>query len=155
MNVHQKVALFFIRIALGWLFFYAGIAKLLKPGWSAAFYLKDAHTLPGFYHALMNPSILPIINNVVTWGFVLLGISLIVGSFVRLSSYLGAVLMLLLYFPVLQFPYPNANSFIVDEHIVYAAVLIFLGTIRAGRYYGFDEAWARYPWYARLRSIFG
>ncbi|MEK7110690.1 MAG: hypothetical protein AAB867_02460, partial [Patescibacteria group bacterium] len=54
----------------------------------------------------------------------------------------GAVIMILYYLP-LGFPNPNAHSYIVDEHIVYAALLLFFAAVRAGRTWGFDEALRR------------
>lgn len=139
MTKSEKISLFLLRIALGWLFFYAGITKVLDPKWSAAGYLTTAKTFSGFYGWLASPSVLPIVNFVNEWGLTLLGISLILGVFVRLSSILGAAMMLLYYLPILAFPYPNPHSFIVDEHIIYALVLIFFATLRAGRYYGLEN----------------
>src|SRR3989338_4979846 len=39
MTTFQKFSLFLLRIAMGWLMFYAGITKILDPNWSAAEYL--------------------------------------------------------------------------------------------------------------------
>jgi len=119
--------------------FYAGITKILNPTWSAAGYLKGAKTFTGFYQWLLSPDILPTINFVNEWGLALLGVSLIFGVFVRLSSVLGAVLMLLYYFVILDFPHPNAFSYIVDEHVIYALVLIFFAATRAGRVWGLEN----------------
>jgi len=141
----QKVSLFLLRVSLGWMFFYAGITKILNPEWSAVGYLKGAKTFAGFYQFLTQPGILPITNFVNKWGLTLLGISLIFGVFVRLSSILGAALMLLYYFPILDFPYPNAHSFIIDEHIIYALALILLAAWRAGRTYGLENWCANLP----------
>ena len=95
MTGSQKFTLVLLRLSMGWLMFYAGITKVLNPEWSAAGYLKGAKTFTGFYNALLSPNILPIINFVNAWGLTLLGVSLILGIFVRSSSVLGAVLMLL------------------------------------------------------------
>ena len=119
---------------------YAGITKVLNPQWSADGYLKGAKTFAGLYQWLLSPGILPVANFVNEWGLTLLGVSLILGIFVRLSSVLGAVLMLLYYFPVLVFPYAGEHSYIVDDHIIYAFVLLFLAAMRAGRIWGLD-AW--------------
>lgn len=139
MNKLQKTTLFLLRVSMGWMFFYTGITKVLNPNWSAAGYLSSAKTFSSLYQWLLQPAILPIINFVNEWGLTLLGISLIFGIFVRFSSVLGAVLMLLYYFPVLQFPYPNANSFIVDEHIIYIMALLFLEAVRAGHIWGLED----------------
>ena len=145
MTRFQKVSLFLLRVSLGWMFFYAGITKILNPEWSAFGYLKGAKTFAGFYQFLTQPGILPITNFVNEWGLTLLGISLILGVFVRLSSILGAALMLLYYFPILDFPYPNAHSFVIDEHIIYALALILLAAWRAGRTYGLENWCANLP----------
>src|SRR3989338_3076427 len=118
MTQFQKISLFLLRISTGWLMFYAGITKILNSEWSAAGYLKGAKTFAGFYQWLTQPEILPIVNFINEWGLTLLGASLILGIFVRLSGVLGAALMAMYYFPILQFPYPNAHSYIVDEHII-------------------------------------
>ncbi|MEK7174746.1 MAG: DoxX family membrane protein [Patescibacteria group bacterium] len=139
MNKTQKMFLFLTRISLGWMFFYAGITKVLNPAWSAEGYLKGAKTFSSFYMWLIQPALLPWTNLINEWGLTLLGISLILGLFVRLSSVLGALLMILYYLPTLDFPYPNPHSYIVDEHIIYAAILLFLGSLKAGKIWGLDS----------------
>ncbi len=138
MTKAQKGWLVLTRISLGWLFFYAGITKVLNPEWSAAGYLTGAKTFSGFFAWLASPSILPIINFINEWGLTLLGLSLIFGFLVRWSSILGAVLMLLYYLPTLDFPYPNPHSYLVDEHIIYALVLISFSALNVGRIFGLD-----------------
>ncbi|OGY63015.1 MAG: hypothetical protein A2745_00025 [Candidatus Harrisonbacteria bacterium RIFCSPHIGHO2_01_FULL_44_13] len=143
---------------MGWLMLYAGITKVLDPNWSAAGYLQGAKTFAGFYQWLTQPNILPAINFINEWGLTLLGVSLILGIFVRLSSVFGTVLMMLYYFPVLTFPYISQHSFIVDEHVIYALVLIFFAAIGAGRYYGLDTWCAGLPIcvkFPRLRKVIG
>lgn len=150
--------IFLLRIGIGWLFFYAGITKVLNPAWSAVGYLQGAKTFTGFYEWLMQPGILPVINFINEWGLLLIGISLLLGVFVRLSTAFGAVLMLLYYFPVLTFPYIGQNSFIVDEHIIYALALLLLGALRAGRTWGLETWCSSLPIcskYPRLRWWLG
>jgi thiosulfate dehydrogenase [quinone] large subunit len=65
------------------------------------------------------------VNFVNEWGLTLLGISLILGIGVRFSSALGVVLMLLYYFPILKFPYPNPHSYLIDNPTIYGLVLVF------------------------------
>ena len=158
MTQTQKISLFLLRIGMGWLMFYAGITKVLNPAWSAQGYLKGAKTFPGFYQWLLQPDVLPIINFINEWGLTLLGVSLILGIGVRLSSIFGAVLMLLYYFPILDFPYPNPHSYVVDEHIVYALVLLLLAGLRAGRIWGLENWCTNLPICAkfpRLRKLLG
>ncbi|MEK7209704.1 MAG: DoxX family protein [Patescibacteria group bacterium] len=138
MNKTQKMFLFLTRISLGWMFFYAGITKVLNPAWSAEGYLKGAKTFSSFYLWLTQSALLSWTNLINEWGLTLLGISLILGIFVRLSSVLGTVLMLLYYLPILDFPYPNPHAYIVDEHIIYIMLLLLLGSLRAGKAWGLD-----------------
>jgi len=143
---------------MGWMMFYAGYTKLIDPTWSAASYLTGAKTFPELFNWFLQPSILPAINIINEWGLTLLGVSLILGVFVRFSSMLGAALMMLYYLPILQFPYPNAHAYIVDEHIIYALVLLFFAAIRAGRVWGLENWCSNLPIcsrFPRYRRLFG
>ncbi|MBI4250380.1 DoxX family membrane protein [Candidatus Uhrbacteria bacterium] len=158
MTSFAKISLFLLRLGVGWFMLYAGITKVLNPEWSAAGYLKGAKTFAGLYQWFAQPDILPIINFINEWGLTLLGVSLLLGIFVRLSSVLGAVLMLLYYFPVLQFPIIPPHSYIVDDHIINALVLVVLASMQAGRVWGLDSWCARLPLCSRcprIRSLFG
>ncbi|MDP2593315.1 MAG: DoxX family protein [bacterium] len=158
MKNSYKFILVLLRLSLGWLMFYAGVTKIADPNWSAAGYLQGAKTFPGFFSWFLEPSILPVINFINEWGLTLLGVSLIFGVCVRLSGVLGAALMMLYYFPVLDFPYPNAHSYIVDEHIIYASVLLLFATVNAGRVFGLDKKLMTMPWADRhsgLRKVLG
>ena len=131
------------RIALGWLMFYAGITKVLDPEWTAAGYAMSAKTFPGLYALFASPANIGWINFVNEWGLTFLGISLILGIGVRLSSILGATLMVFYYFPAFDFPYVGEHSYIVDEHVIYALLLVFFAVVRAGRYVGLEERFGR------------
>lgn len=144
MNRAGRYSVFFLRITIGWLFFYAGITKVINPDWSAAGYLSDPQMLKGFYAWLISPGMLGITNFLNEWGLTLIGLALILGIFVRWAGWLGAIMMVLYWFPILDFPYPNTHSFIVDEHIVYAVALIFLSVIKAGNYWGLDKFFKKF-----------
>ena len=133
--------------------FYAGITKVLNPEWSAAGYLKGAKTFSGFYNWLTSPAILPVINLINEGGLKFLGVSLLLGVSVRLSSAFGAVLMLLYYLPILDFPYPNPHSLLVDEHIIYIAALLVLAAYRAGGVWGLENWCANLPICSRFPRL--
>jgi len=142
---------------MGWLMFYAGITKVIDPTWSAAGYLKGAKLFAGFFNWLLQPGILPTVNFINEWGLTLLGVSLILGAFVRFSSLLGALLMLLYFLP-LGLPYPNPHSYIVDEHVIYMLVLLVLAAISAGRVWGLENWCSNLPIcykFPKLRSWLG
>lgn len=146
-----------LRIALGWLFFYAGITKVLNPAWSAKGYLLGSKTFAGFYAWLASDGVLPIVDFVNEWGLTLLGVSLMLGVFVRLSSLLGALMMFLYWLPVLDFPKVE-HGWLVDDHVIYALVLLFFAAVKAGRWYGLEERCAKLPIcakYPKLREWLG
>jgi len=144
MTKFEKISLFLLRITTGWLFFYSGITKVLDPSWSAAGYLSGAKMFTGFYQFLVSPAILPITNFVNEWGLTLLGASLVLGIFVRLSGKLGAIMMILYWLP-LGILRPDAYSLVVDDHIIYAAALLVLSSARAGRIYGLENWCSNLP----------
>lgn len=146
-----------LRVALGWLFFYAGITKVMNQAWSAKGYLLSSKTFPEFYAWLASDGVLPVVDFINKWGLTLLGVALILGICVRLASLLGALMMVMYWFPVLTFP-KVAHGYIVDEHIIYALVLIYFAAVRAGRTYGLENACARLPLcskYPGLRAWLG
>lgn len=138
MSMAKKLTLFFLRVSLGWFYFYAGITKVLDPNWSAAGYLKSAHLLPSLYAWLASPGVLPVVNFVNAWGLTLLGLSLILGLFVKYSAPLGALLMLLYYVP-LGIIHPDEHSLVVDQHVIYIFALLYLSLAKAGRFWGLDK----------------
>lgn len=139
MNKCEKISIFILRVSMGWLMFYAGVTKIINPQWSAAGYLGNAKTFAGFYQWFLRPDILPFTNFINEWGLTIIGAALMLGIFVRISSLLGALMMILYYFPILDFPYPDAHSFLIDEHIIYAVALAVLAAFRAGHIWGLDE----------------
>ncbi len=143
MTKFQSWSLFLLRVTAGWMFFYAGITKVMDPAWSAASYLQGAKTFPALYNFFLSPAVLPITNFLNEWGLTILGASLILGIFVRWSSLFGVILMALYYLPILDFPYPNTHSYIVDEHVIYICALLVLGAFRAGRVFGLDRFFSR------------
>jgi len=128
-----------LRVALGWLFFYAGVTKIINPDWSAAGYLKSAKTLPDLFAWFALPSNIGWVNFLNEWGLTLVGIALILGIFTKWASLGGILLMVLYYLPILEFPIVGGHSFIIDEHIIYIIAFIIIIASNAGKYYGLDN----------------
>ncbi len=135
----SNVLIFLLRISMGVMFFYAGITKVLDSTWTAAGYLQGAQTFAPLYNWLLQPNILPVVNFINQWGLLLLGLALISGLFIRYTAWLAALLMLLYYIPVLNFPYVSQHAFLVDEHIIYILVLILLAVTKSGKIFGLDK----------------
>ena len=127
-----------LRVAMGFLMFYAGVTKVIDPTWTAAGYLNNAQTFSGFYQWLASPQLLPLINQINQWGLTFIGLFLIFGFFTRTAAWAGLILMILYYFPVLNFPYAGDHSYIVDDHIIYVLVFYVLIVFRAGNRWGID-----------------
>jgi len=139
----QKFSLVLLRLALGWLFLYAGVTKIINPDWSAAGYLANAKTFPELYAWLALPANLPWVNLLNEWGLTLIGLSLLVGLWVRWSALVGIGLMILYYLPVLNFPLAGEHSLLVDDHVIYALGLLTLIAFRAGHQWGLDGRFRR------------
>jgi len=142
-------AIVFLRVALGWVFFQAGVQKILNPEWTAAGYLTnvpEGNPLLSMWASFAGNPVIDFLN---AWGAALLGICLILGLLVRWSAFWGAVMMLFYWASGLEGGLtqglPVANGWIVDEHIIYALLLFGLGAIGAGRVLGLDRLVEQWP----------
>ena len=70
-----------------------------------------------------------------------IGVALLLGVAMRLAAGAGALLTLMLWTVVL----PPANNPFMDDHLVYAAVLVVLALSGAGNTLGLGTFWARIP----------
>jgi thiosulfate dehydrogenase [quinone] large subunit len=163
-----------LRVLMGLLFTYAGVEKLLGIGleagksWTAGGFLKfaTAGTWPGaadgavinpfqgFWQGLAtDPDLLNIINVLVPWGELAIGIALILGLGTRFAALMGVLMMGLFYLASWDF-----SLGIINSDLVYLAVLAFLGYAAAGEAYGLDAYVERTPSVQRtpqLRYVLG
>lgn len=153
MSRFKAILIFALRISMGWLLLYAGFSKITNPEWSAAGFLKSAETFPALYEWFGSPAMLPITNFLNEWGQVLLGLAIIFGVVMTLSSILAALMMVLYYLPALNFPFVGEHSLLVDEHIIYAIVFLLLGALKAGQYWGLGCWWADLPLWKRYPRL--
>ncbi len=146
-NNLQMIALTIMRVLIGWHFLYEGVAKLMKPNWSAAGYLLQARGIfSGIFRWIANsPDVLSIVNQMNIWGLIAIGLGLILGCFTRLASIAGMLLILLYYFcnPLfVGFYYSipmEGNYMIVNKNLVELAALFVIMVTYSGRYAGFDR----------------
>lgn len=158
MDKNTKIALFLLRLSLGWVFLYSGFTKITNPAWTSEGFLKGSQTFSDLFKLFTHPSVLPAVNFLNEWGQLLLGVSLILGIGVRLSSILGAILLVLYYLPQLKFPYAAKTYFLVDDHIIFIFVLLFFALVKAGRVYGLEQWCLNLPIckkFPKLRSLLG
>ena len=165
------------RILLGWVFLWAFLDKLFGLGFttcraeegSAIDFVCDTAFIKGgaptfgfleFGTASSHTGGLfdwlaptgPESQNIVDWVFMLallvIGVGLTLGIAMRLSTIGGAVMLVFMYLAGFVWP---ANNPLIDDHLVYAVVLIGLLAVHAGDYLGLGRRWKemdvvqRYP----------
>lgn len=132
-----------MRVAIGWVFFNAGVSRLVDPTWSANevfLTVRPENPLAGLWHAVGH-SLAWLLGPLIVWGLSLVGAAIIFGVAVRLSALLGAAIMTLLWATSL----PLSDALLVDEHVVYVFVLFGLGAFGAGRIAGLDAYFESHP----------
>lgn len=146
-NRLQMITIVILRVMIGWHFLYEGVAKLMKPNWSASGYLMQARGIfAGIFTWMANtPAVLNIVNIANIWGLMLIGLGLILGCFTRLASLAGIFLILLYYvcnplFVGYYYSIPmEGNYLIVNKNLVELAALVVIAVTFSGRYLGFDR----------------
>ena len=72
----------------------------------------------------------------------------------RVSASFGVLMMLMYWMAHMDFPFiENKNNFLVDFHIAYAGVLIYLVAKRAGHVFGLDSWVEKSEFIARHPSL--
>ncbi len=139
-----------LRIAMGWTFFWSFIDNLFGLGFSTTpekswlaggsptfGFLNFASKGPfaEFYQGLAGH---PVVDMLFMVGLSMMGLALMFGVGVKIASYGGALMMILMYSAVMP---PEHNPFL-DKHIVY--VIIFMGLVasKSGHYIGFGKYWS-------------
>ena len=139
-----------LRIAMGLIFLWAFIDKLWGLGfatpaeksWIAGGsptygFLAMASKGPfaNFYHTIAGA---PSTDWLFMLGLLGLGLAFTLGIGMRIATVSGSLFVLLLYSAVL----PPANNPILDEHIIYLLVILLLGAVDAGQYWGLGKQWS-------------
>jgi thiosulfate dehydrogenase [quinone] large subunit len=131
------------RVAMGWIFFQSGYEKIMDPEWTASGFLQfaipEGNPFMNLWAGFVGSTT---IDNLVQWGMLLIGASLILGFFVRWAALWGAVMMVLFWMASLMGGLseflPLEHGWVIDDHLVYAALLYFLGAIGSGHILGLD-----------------
>jgi len=138
--LEQSLILFF-RLTIGWTFLYAAVHHFGDDQFVTGF-LSNTKTFHDVYAPFTNPAVAPVLTFLVEYGHLLIGLSLISGLLMRASAPFAIMLMLLYWTAHMDYPYiENVNNYLIDYHIVYAGVLVYLIAKRAGHVFGLD-GWA-------------
>ncbi len=163
-----------LRIAIGWIFFWAFLDKLLALGFASgrdpetgsidffgdAAWINGGSPTEGFlsFGLSTKEPFTSIYSEFAGQGWVdwiymlsmaLIGIALILGISTRLAAIGGAIWMVLFYTAAAIWP---ENNPFLDEHVIEAIVLIGIAYVGAGRYLGLGRWWdglgfvQRFPW---------
>lgn len=155
-TVTRARGLAFLRIVLGFGFLWAGLEKWLNfagadAPWSAAGFLKfaTAGTVPNMVgHAetmVHNPTrqlwvdlagnagVIGVVNFLVVFGEIAIGLALLFGVATRLAGILGAVMMFLFWIAAWDFQFG-----IVNQQLVYGLLSAVVAYASAGKVLGLD-----------------
>ena len=137
-NTHVVITATLMRILLGWYMFVDGYQILTTPHWSSHDFLVNAKMFPAFYAWFAQPTQLWWVDLLNPWGVTLIGAALILGLFVRPAAWAGVVLMLLYYFPQYNLPVVP-HGYIVEFHLIYAAMFATIATLPAAQTFGLSR----------------
>lgn len=138
-----------MRIFLGWIFLWAFVDKLWGLGFSTikanAWINGGSPTLGFLKYSTKGPlaSLFQSLagNGVVDWIFMIgllgIGLCLMLGVAIRFSSWSAIVMLVLMYLSAL---WPATNP-VIDEHIIYILVLIYLSVAEPGEFIGIGKWW--------------
>lgn len=146
-----------IRLSLGWIFLWAFLDKTFGLGFATAresawinggsptfgfLSFGTAGPFAGVFQALAGH---PLVDALFMAGLLGIGLALILGIGMRIAAVSGAAMMLLMWAAAL----PPSNNPFVDDHIVYALVLLTLPLVHAGRTWGLGRWWQQTAWVER------
>ncbi len=149
-----------LRIAMGWLFFWGFLDKLLGLGFATApesAWIRGGSPTFGFLSFGTAGPLAPVFqvvagNPIVDFlfmaGLALVGLALLMGIGVRIAGYGGALMVLMMWLAHL----PPQNNPLIDQHIVYAILLIGFAVVRAGQWVGLGNRLAR-PFSRRAPTV--
>jgi thiosulfate dehydrogenase [quinone] large subunit len=158
-----QIILGLLRISLGWIFFWAFLDKFFGLGFSTCRdiqtgtvnyfcnqawlyggsptfgFLKFATKGPfsGIFQSMAG-------NPIVDWLFMLgllgVGLGLLLGIFMKLSTFFGGLMLVLMYLAGSLLPEHNP---LLDEHLIYTLLMALLYFSDAGNYLGLGHWWQK------------
>jgi len=147
-----------LRLALGWVFLWAFLDKLFGLGHetpSAGAWINGGSPTKGFLGKAVSGPFESFYHGFAgaawaDWLFMLalagIGIALILGVGMRIAATAGTVLLVAMWTAVL----PPENNPFMDDHLIYAGVIVLLALTLAGDTLGLGRYWSRLPLVQRL-----
>src|ERR1700722_16600776 len=94
-SAFDRSIILFFRLAMAWTFLYAASHQVFDPTFSVAGFLSHTKTFHNAYAVFTTPAVAPFITFLVSYGHLLIGLSLAVGLMVRVSAVFGIMLMIM------------------------------------------------------------
>jgi thiosulfate dehydrogenase [quinone] large subunit len=147
-----------LRLALGWIFLWAFLDKLFGFGLATpakAAWINGGSPTKGFLGNAVAGPFEGIYHNIAgaAWadwlfmaGLAAIGTALVLGIGLRVAAAAGSLLLVLMWTAVL----PPENNPFLDDHLVYAGVLVLLALTAAGDTLGLGKVWGGLPVVRRL-----
>jgi thiosulfate dehydrogenase [quinone] large subunit len=145
--------IFIFRMLMAWTFIYAASHQAFVADFTIVGFLSHTKTFHDVFAVFTAPAIAPAVSFMVAWGHLLIGLSLLFGLLVRVSTLFGIVLLLMYWTAHMDWPFiENKNNFIVDYHIVYATLMGYLFARHAGHVWGLD-GWLEKTWFVQQHPV--
>ena len=157
-----QVAIALLRVALGFVFLWAFLDKFFGLGYATPAdkgWIDGGSPTKGFLSGVEVGPFQSMYNSIAgTWwantlfmlGLFAIGTALILGVAMKITMFAGPLLLVMMWaaeWPMAQFTSVgdatrSSNPFL-DDHLIYALVIIVLALIGAGRVYGLGNWWAK------------
>ncbi len=157
-----QVAIALLRVAVGFIFLWAFLDKFFGLGYSTASdkaWIHGGSPTKGFLSGVKVGPFESFFNSIAgTWwantlfmlGLFAIGTALILGVAMKITMFAGPLLLVMMWsaaWPMAQYTSAgdatrSSNPFL-DDHLIYALVIIVLALIGAGRVYGLGNWWAK------------
>lgn len=150
-----------LRIMMGWIFFWLFLDKMFGLGFATGAgsgWIDGGSPTTGFLESGTRGPFQEVFQGMAgtafaDWMFMvgLLGIgsALLLGIGVRIASVSGALLLVMVWLAAL---WPKSNPFL-DQHLIYALVLIGVYATDAGQYLGFGRRWSELSLVSKYRFL--
>ncbi|WP_166133144.1 DoxX family protein [Nocardioides ochotonae] len=150
-----------LRISLGWVFLWAFLDKLFGLGFATerdASWINGGSPTEGFlsfgtsgpfadaFQSLAGHTVVDVAFMV---GLAGIGLALMLGIGVRIAAVSGALMLVLMWAAAL---WPANNPF-MDDHLIYAGLLVMLALLDSGRTLGLGRLWSSLPLVQRHRWL--
>lgn len=160
-HVAYRYTMAAIRLSLGWIFLWAFLDKMFGLGHETpaeGAWVNGGSPTAGFLGKATEGPFASFYQGIAgagwaNWLFMAalagIGIALVLGVAMRAAAAAGATLLVMMWTAVL----PPANNPFMDDHLIYALVVVVLALAGAGKTLGLGRTWEQIPLVARYGAL--